>query len=156
MKPTSLQRFCQEQGCDLEGCLGNRLFWATDAQGAKTLKLDLPHHKNFNAWDAQPMAFTLPESLTDLFRRYFKWGHKILTEYQGHEGVQYCFVDKLGRPFSDATFCLYWQSWLQKSADVRVSPQSAASRQQLRQEMLGDQEDEEDEEDLVIDLTYDE
>ncbi|KAK9812659.1 hypothetical protein WJX72_001473 [[Myrmecia] bisecta] len=247
MKPTSLQRFCQEQGCDLEGCLGNRLFWATDAQGAKMLKLDLPHHKNFNAWDAQPMAFILPESLTDLFRRYFKWGHKILTEYQGQEGVQYCFVNKQGRAFSDATFCLYWQGWLEKSAGVRVSPQvmrhifvdglrsnqglpfiaekgaamamgnstktwdacydtrfhgrlaqtavdkfgawhaamiahsrpttapaqlavpdtsqqgvalptvqSAASRQQLRQEMLGDQEDEEDEEDLVIDLTYDE
>ena len=67
MKPTSVERLCQEQGCDLEGCLGNRLFWAT-AEGVKTLKVDLPHHKNFNAWDAQPMAFTLPEPLAGLFR----------------------------------------------------------------------------------------
>ncbi|KAK9815616.1 hypothetical protein WJX72_006903 [[Myrmecia] bisecta] len=130
----------KEQGCDREGCLGNRLFWATDAEGVKTLKVDLPHHKNFNAWDAQSMAFTLPEPLAGLFRRYLKWGHKILTEYQGKEDVRYCFIDVQGRPFSDATFCLYWQGWLQKTGGVRVSPQEV----------------DEEVDELVIDLTFEE
>ncbi|KAK9803908.1 hypothetical protein WJX72_003836 [[Myrmecia] bisecta] len=112
-----------DKGCELEGCLGNRLFWATDELGVKTLKMDLPHHKNAAAWGGQAIAFTMPPPLTSLFKRYLKWGHKILTDYQGNEREQLVFVDKQGRPFSDATFCLYWQAWLESRAGVRVSPQ---------------------------------
>ena len=48
---------------------------------------------------------------------------QILTDYQGNEGEQLVFVDRQGRPFADATFCLYWQAWLESKAGVRVSPQ---------------------------------
>ena len=132
----------------LTGCLGNRLFWATDELGVRTLKISLPHHKNAVAWGGQAIGFTLPQPLPRLFKRYLKWGHQvihyskgviwkakrvawsveasclqILTEYQGNEDVQLVFVDKQARGFTDATFCLYWQAWLESKAGVRVSPQ---------------------------------
>ena len=79
--------------------------------------------QNYAAWGGQAMALTLPASLTNLFGPYLKWGHRILTDYQGHEDAQHAFADKQGRPFNDASFCLYWQAWLQRTAGVRVSPQ---------------------------------
>ena len=123
LKPGSKKRACPEAGCELPNCLGNRLVWAKDDKGVEQLGVHFPHHKNYSSWGAQPITFTLPPPLTELFKPYLEWGQRILTDNQGQEDVPYIFVDKHGKPFNDATFCMYWQNWLERKAGVRISPQ---------------------------------
>lgn len=106
-------------------CHGNQLL--SPAAGSSCMRFTFPHHKtSIGRQRARPIAFELPQELSDLLKLYLEAGRPRLMQTAKQPTHMFLFMSISGVPLADGTgrskFTAMFSSWLARHGCNRLPP----------------------------------